>query len=223
MVRAGLKTTRKEGRLAYTFPLGLDGKDAQLATLAPVVLGVGSAIAIPAFLRAVKRSKTSEADYVMRKLADGAKAYFTGEQNYSAPGGRHPWHVAPSSSSPPGMPVPWGEYVFPGGESFSFASSTEVPKGGAKVIPSPVVSRGNQDFLDATLAALGVSFDDPLYFKYTYETQPGFGEGAVVIIRAEADFKPDTPEVHTMEQRIFIDSQYQEVVISPPFVMNEFE
>ena len=46
------------------------------------IIGILAAIAIPAFLRAVKKSKTSEAEGMMRKMADGAKSYFTSEQRY---------------------------------------------------------------------------------------------------------------------------------------------
>ena len=59
------------------------------------IIGILAAIAIPAFLRAVKKSKTSEAEGNVKKMVDGAKTYFTTEQKYSvalANGGVEPWH-----------------------------------------------------------------------------------------------------------------------------------
>lgn len=41
--------------------------------------GVLAAIAIPAFLRSVKKSKTAEADGMMRKLTDGARVLYTND------------------------------------------------------------------------------------------------------------------------------------------------
>ena len=44
------------------------------------IIGILAAIAIPAFLRAVKKSKVSEADGNVRKMVDGAKASFTSDR-----------------------------------------------------------------------------------------------------------------------------------------------
>lgn len=43
------------------------------------ILGILAAVAIPAFLKYIKRSKTSEATMNIRKLYDGSVAYFSSE------------------------------------------------------------------------------------------------------------------------------------------------
>ena len=43
------------------------------------ILGILAAVAIPAFLKYIKRSKTSEATMNVRKLFDGSVAYFSSE------------------------------------------------------------------------------------------------------------------------------------------------
>lgn len=43
------------------------------------ILGILAAVAIPAFLKYIKRSKTSEASMNVRKLYDGSVAYFASE------------------------------------------------------------------------------------------------------------------------------------------------
>lgn len=43
------------------------------------ILGILAAVAIPAFLKYIKRSKTSEATMNVRKLYDGSVAYFSSE------------------------------------------------------------------------------------------------------------------------------------------------
>ena len=80
------------------------------------IIGILAAIAIPAFLRAVKKSKTSEADGNIKKMVDGAKSYFTSEQKVSkdlSSGGAEPWHTG--SAAAVGYPVDWDDQVFPGG------------------------------------------------------------------------------------------------------------
>jgi hypothetical protein len=44
-----------------------------------------------------------------------------------------------------------------------------------------------------------------------------------VVIRAEADLKPETPQVHTVEVRVYVDPATQEVVIAPSFTTNDGE
>ena len=84
------------------------------------IIGILAAIAIPAFLRYIKQSKTSEAEAIMKKIAEGAKAYMSSEQRWSNPiatGGAEPWHSpcgAAGTATACGLPVPYINYVFPG-------------------------------------------------------------------------------------------------------------
>jgi hypothetical protein len=74
----------------------------------------------------------------------------------------------------------------------------------------------------ATLNKLRVSFQDPTYFAYEY-APGGTAETATARIRAYADFKTASTEVHTVEQLVSVDSSSQEVKVAPAFLINEFE
>jgi prepilin-type N-terminal cleavage/methylation domain-containing protein len=201
------------------------------------IIGILAAIAIPAFLRSVKKSKTSEAESIMRKMADGAKGYFTSEQRWSAAmNGDQPWHPAGMGNSQPGMPVNWALYVFPGGSN-SFVTTNAAlgmgaaaapdctsasPTGGSKQLPAaPFITSGTLPMLDAILNKLGVSFNDPIYFEYHYAPF-GAGETAQVNVRACANFKVGGQQ-HTITQLIEVNDQTQEVEVRPAFTQFEFE
>jgi len=201
------------------------------------IIGILAAIAIPAFLRSVKRSKASEAEGIMRKMNDGAKAYFSSEQKYSADamgGGSEPWHDMVPTGQQIGYPVSWNEYHFPGGLGYSFnttdgdtAAGPDVataPKGGSKQLPfgGPVV---RQTPLFATLNKLGTDFKDPVYFQYAYVNSVMGGEVARLDVTATADFNAGmmSMEAHTVAQNLTIDPASQEVIVSPTVLTNEFE
>ncbi|QED30381.1 prepilin-type N-terminal cleavage/methylation domain-containing protein [Microvenator marinus] len=198
------------------------------------IIGILAAIAIPAFLRYIKNSKAAEAEQNMKKISEGAKAYFSSEQRFSqdaASGGDQPWHVgqAAAGTSQFGMPVPYAASVFPGGVSVAFCShiigagacttsNTNVPAGGGKLLPAtqPVASLET-----AMLNKLRVTFTDPTYFSYNYATGTGTGDTATASIQALADFRPAGTEFHTATQNISV--QNQDVLIAPAFITNEFE
>ncbi len=144
--------------------------------------GVLAAIAIPAFLRSVKSSKTDEADGTMRQLIDGARSIYTKD-----------------CTRPPVL-----------------ASTSEVPKDGAKVMPSA----GD----DAARSALGVAFVDPQYFSY--DAYYDADDPNRYVVRARADFTAGGP-MHVVEQYIDLvpaDANGNcEAYAGPPFISNEFE
>jgi hypothetical protein len=184
----------------------------------------------------------------MRKMIDGAKAYFTSEQKYSIPGtGDQPWHPALTGDSAAGMPVQWNFYVFPGGTEGGFISTTaaravavstnddiysestrcngsaEAPTGGSKRLPHITLRDGTDQDLSAVLNKLGISFQDPIYFEYIY-APGGVGATARAEIGACANFNTGGPAVnHAMSQTVFVSDTTQEVQISPVTTENEFE
>ena len=211
------------------------------------IIGILAAIAIPAFLRAVKKSKTSESEQNMRKIGDGAKSYFTVEQKHTAATGDQPWHVgnvALGQSDSIGMPVEWSSYVFPGGGALTgFVTSdgsapaivgtnddsisaqppcADPPEGGAKKVPHVTFNDGTQANLNAVLNKLNISFTDPTYFEYTY-VQASTGSTARAEIWACADFDPATATDHATAQVVYVDDVSQEVIVSPPTTFNEFQ
>lgn len=204
------------------------------------IIGILAAIAIPAFLRSVKKSKTSEAEGTMRKMADGAKGYFQSEQKYSpdtAAGGEQPWHVgvaAAGASNTFGMPVGWDAYGFPG-INYTFntaaaaadggngtAACTAAPSGGSKQVGFDNTQPDATMDLNAVLNRLGVSFPDQYYFTYNY-TAAGTGAGATLALQALADFNTASATCHTISQTLSVDADTQEVAVPQPFTSFEFE
>jgi len=201
------------------------------------IIGILAAIAIPAFLRYIKNSKVSEAEGIMKKMAEGAKTYFTAEQRFSKPagdGGDQPWHAgaapvpgAAATTNAFGMPVPWSAYVFPGGTA-SFCSvrtSTgicvvaDAPVGGSKGLN--MISGATDGLQLATLRKLKVSFEDPTYFAYGYSST-GAGGTAAATINAIADFTSGGA-AHTIEQFVTVNTTTQEPIVSAAITTNEFE
>lgn len=193
------------------------------------IIGILAAIAIPAFLRYIKASKTAEAEQIMKKMSEGSKAYFTSEQRYSdTAAGDQPWHGAGTGNTAAGYPVPWGAYVFPGGTSFAFCSVNipagacapgDYPSGGAKGIS---VAHTNAD-IQAALNKWRVGFEDPTYFAYEYTTGATGGAAASAVIIAGADFNPGVTTNHEITQSVRVDGTSQEVEIVPAFTTNEFD
>lgn len=197
------------------------------------IIGILAAIAIPAFLRAIKKSKVSEAEGIMRKMADGSKAYFTSEQKCNAGittgNPSEPWHTTGCTRA--GLPMTWDQYVMPGG-AFAFnttdagttttAGIADAPTGGSKIVPfaagQPVVGTT----IHATLNKLNVSFTDPNYFVYGYQST-GLGNAARADLIAIANFTTDAAAAHTINQDIQIDAASQEVLVGPPVTVDEFE
>ena len=195
------------------------------------IVGILAGVAIPAFLRYIKNSKTAEAESVMKKFASGAKAYFTQEQKFAGSDGAEPWHPSGSGSAAPGLPVPWTDYVFPGGSATNINTvepectggapdTSNAPTRGQKLVACAGVQPPAGTDHAATLNKLRVSLADPLYFKYHYGSV-GNGVGATATITAIADFV-EGDAAHTIVQQVTV-SPDQEVSITPPVITNEYQ
>lgn len=203
------------------------------------IIGILAAIAIPAFLRYIKTSKVSEAEGTMKKIAEGAKTYFTSEQRYSdtaGNGGDQPWHSGSSTlgqSDTFGMPVDFADYVFPGGSAFAFCTAPGVgvgaicaagdgPTGGGKQVPDFENDFAAGTTERAAVNKLKVGFEDATYFAYGYESA-GTGVDAEVTVNALANFNAADALEHTIIQFVSVDDDTQEVNITPSSTTNEFE
>jgi len=184
------------------------------------IIGILAAIAIPAFMQYIQRSKTSEASQIMSTVTDGAKSYFTSDQKYSPTEGDQPWHAA-GSSNEAGYPVPFSDYVFPGGtgQSLDTKGGNAAPKGGTKYDPELNASQHEE----ATAKKLQLGLEDPLYFKYQYNTDSTTGTDAVASVFAFAQFDTSTTESHTVYQSVQVSGTSQEVQITPTVTLNEFD
>lgn len=182
------------------------------------IIGILAALAIPAFLKYIKSSKAAEATMVMRKMADGAKSYFTSSQSFSkASTGDQPWHVSNATDKRPGLPVAWADQVFPG-SAITVVSVPAIPTGGAKMMPDFGAASAEKT---ATLNKLNFAVEDPMYFQYTYVSS-GKGAAAKADITARHAFNAVEAKAHTVEQNLSVATS-QEVLVSPPYVSNEFE
>ena len=110
------------------------------------IIGILAAVAIPAFMKYIRRSKTVEATMNVRKLFDSSVSYFEGE--HADKGGNVLQKQFPLSAGPS-----------PGAVT---ASGPCCGQNGDKCPPSPT------NFTAETWSALNFSVDDPFYFAYQY-------------------------------------------------------
>ena len=102
------------------------------------IIGILAAVAIPAFMKYIRRSKTTEATMNLRKIFDSSVAYFSAE-HASRVGGILPKQFPAAVDSTP--------------------AGTACPD---KHAPAP------NTFADASWQALNFSVDDPFYYQYVY-------------------------------------------------------
>jgi type IV pilus assembly protein PilA len=107
------------------------------------IIGIIAAVAIPSYIKYLRRSKTAEATMNLRKLFDSSVAYFNGQPKSDAAGNA--------------LPV-----SFPASTGPSPAANRCCGQPGDKCKPSPTI------FDDPTWAALNFSVDDPFYYWYQY-------------------------------------------------------
>ncbi|MBN2802076.1 MAG: type II secretion system protein [Deltaproteobacteria bacterium] len=105
------------------------------------ILGILAAVAIPAFIKYMKRAKTSEATQGLKMIHDGAMAYF---------GGSH-------ASS--GLKPILAEKCLPGPVGFTPAT---LPNGGQKTFADTV------KWDEAQWVALNFSMADDFYYQYSF-------------------------------------------------------
>ena len=121
------------------------------------ILGILAAVAIPAFLKYIKRSKTSEATMNVRKLYDGSVTYFATE--YADTDGEAVDNMFPASAVHPDT-GPTEDKYDPSDWGFSVDAGT--------------------------WAALSFAVADPHYFQYQYDSDAAGGEANQCVFTASA-------------------------------------
>lgn len=193
------------------------------------IIGILAALAIPAFLKAIKRSKVAEADGIMKTATQGAASYFASDQKcyFGIPvaTASEPWHVAGCPLA--GIPIVWDNKVFPGGTGYTFnttgaealadAGPTSSPQGGSKLLPFQTAAP--TPIMTSTLNKLKMDLTEATYFTYSY-TNTLAGQNATAQVLATANFDTANAEMHTVTQNI--DIQGQEVRVLPSFTTNEY-
>jgi type IV pilus assembly protein PilA len=122
------------------------------------IIGILAAVAIPAFMKYIRRSKTVEATMNIRKLFDSSVSYYESEHS-------------DKTGAILGKQFPGAVAISPG--------STCCGTGG-KCAPAP----GN--FAAAGWSALNFSVDDPFYYQYEYKSSGATGVDLTATFEAYA-------------------------------------
>jgi len=110
------------------------------------IIGILAAIAIPAFINYVKRSKTSEAGANLKAMFQGAAAYYEAEN--------------------------WGQGMVTAGGTAAASTHCTVPDAGQSTTPSD--AKKVIDWTGEAAAFTSVNFApaDPLYYDYNIDASP---------------------------------------------------
>ncbi len=121
-----------------------------------LIIGILAAIAVPSYLKYMRRSRTIEATMNVRKLFDSSVGYYNGQPKTDINGNS--------------LPV-----SFPNSAGPSPAANSCCGSPGDKCKPNPV------NFDNNTWSALNFSVDDPFYYWYQY-----FSAGAATAANFQA-------------------------------------
>ena len=129
------------------------------------IIGILAAVAIPAFMKYIRRSKTAEATMNLRKIFDSSVSYFN-EEHADRAGG-----ILPRQ-----FPLTVG--LTPAAKACTAGSSQ-------KIQPTATT------FSIASWQALNFSVDDPFYYQYSYDSV-GTGVASKFTARANGDLDCDS-------------------------------
>src|SRR5262249_6605742 len=138
------------------------------------IIGILAAVAIPAFMKYIRRSKTTEASMNVRKLFDSSVSYYEAEH-------------ADRTGAILAKQFPVSVATTPGTKCCSNA--------GEKCTPDPTLWQDT----NGTWASLNFSVDDPFYYQYQYDSG-GTDTGSSFTARAAGDL--DCDDIYSTFQRI---------------------
>jgi len=148
------------------------------------IIGILAAVAIPAFMKYIKKSKTTEAREFVKKIYDGALAYYMDRNGQK--GANAMQQLAKQFPEPTMAPTP--------------ALGTCCAGGNDKCEPQQAL------WTNATWTALQFSVDDPHYFSYSYVVPD---KTKAYTARANGDLDCDG-DYSTFEMYGVIDAQYSD-------------
>jgi type IV pilus assembly protein PilA len=141
------------------------------------IIGVLAAVAIPAFIKYVRRSKTMEAAMNLRKLYDSSVSYYVGDHTDAAGG------ILPKQFS---APQGW------------------TPAQGACCPNKCVPNQPPGEWLTPTWQSLNFGVDDPHYFSYQVAADVGNGSSAGDRQQLQASADLNCDGVYSLFQRTVI-------------------
>jgi type IV pilus assembly protein PilA len=162
------------------------------------IIGILAAVAIPAFMKYIRRSKTTEASMNIRKLYDSTVAYYNAE------------HADVSGNILARQ--------FPAAQAATPAANACCGQTGQKCAPVPA------SWQTATWQALNFSVDDPHYYWYSTEAATGTGSavGDAYNLKAEGNLNCDA--AYSLYQRTAtVDAQFSIKGGSGLYVTNDIE
>ncbi len=159
------------------------------------IIGILAAVAIPAFMKYIRRSKTTEAVMNLRKLYDGSVAYYQEEHSHRN-GQIQPRQFPVSVGSTPGNTA-----------CVDGASKKHAPQANM--------------FDDRTWQGLTFAVDDPFYYQYGY-TSTGTGAGSQFTAASWGDLNCDT-NLSTFERVGTVDDENNVIGGAGVFKKNELE
>ncbi len=148
-----------------------------------VILGVLAAVAVPAFIKYIRRAKTSEAEDKLSEIYRSSVSYFNAEQVMRGAG---------ADAIPPQFPET--EDLTPGEGDCGACADEEDGRclesaGGMGVWDTP------------TWQALNFAISDPHYFVYGYTSQDGGEDGAAAAFTAAAHADLDADDTCSTFER----------------------
>mgnify|MGYP001267816936 CR=1 FL=1 len=145
-------------------PYGQAGKNRanSLGPMGPAIIGLLAAVAVPAFMKYIRRSKTSEATMNVRKLFDGAVAYAHNRVDKDSP------PFPESTPLTPGNPT---QFMCKDGESQKYRPTADT-------------------FSHASWQALNFAVTDPFFYAYQFESKNQGGK-SMFTVRAVGDLNCD--------------------------------
>jgi type IV pilus assembly protein PilA len=135
------------------------------------IIGLLSAAAVPSFIKYIRRTYTVEAMMSIRRIYDGAVAYYVGEHADKAGGIQHQRFPGTTAATP----------------------STGVPCGAKPVAASPT------EWKTPEWAALDFSMNDPMRYQYKFIDNGLQDAAAFAIMQAQGDL--DCNKVYSTFQR----------------------
>ena len=143
------------------------------------IIGILAAVAIPAFMKYIRRSKTSEATLNLRKLYDSSVSYFNEEH------AKRSGEVLPRQFPEETLNAPegWAQVTCEGGDSKKF---------------SPQATTWAAD----TWQALNFAVEDPFYYRYSYFSSGSAGSGNESEFTAAANGDLNCDEILSTFERV---------------------